>query len=333
MRTGMTRIIIVLTALAMMVVALVGCEEELSPAIKASRAEEFTFTVGESAMLSADTSNGEVVVRGVEGTQEVLVVATLKTRGKTTEEAEERLDDIVYSVTQEDNQVRLRCKASEQDRDVRRYSGVDFEVTVPIATRVNADTSNGAISVETVAGQLDLDTSNGRINVYEVVGNVVADTSNGEIEVWNVTGDVRADTSNGRIDLDEILGSVLADTSNGSITLESIEGEVRAETSNGSIRYEGRPIGQNNTLKTSNGSITVRIPADASIAFEVSADDGGIRSSLPLVGDTEGDRWSAELNPPATAAMSLSTSNGNIRIDALAKLAEIGHELRLLNRG
>lgn len=301
------------------VMMLVGCDEEgvITPAFKATRQEEATFAVGDSAVIDADTSNGQIIVRGVEGTQEVHVVATLRTRGDTQEEAEERLDKIAYHVTQNGQTVRLQYKSNEQQRDVRRWSGVDFEVTVPLATRVNADTSNGAITIETVSGRLDLDTSNGAIAVLEVTGNVVADTSNGAISMWEVTGDVHADTSNGRIDLERIVGAVRADTSNGAIELEAIEGEVSADTSNGNIHYEGVPVGQNNHLRTSNGSITVRIPADASVAFEVDAKDGHISSSLALTGDTQGDHWEAELNPPAATALSLRTSNGAVRIDRL----------------
>ncbi|MCK4410915.1 DUF4097 family beta strand repeat protein [Candidatus Bipolaricaulota bacterium] len=263
---------------------LVGCDEEGEqwPKVEATRQEEAMFSVGDSAVIDADTSNGEIIVRGVEGAQEVHVVATLRTRGNTLEEAEERLDKIVYSMTQDGQTVRLRYQASDQEKDVRRYSGVGFEVTVPTETRVDAETSNGAITIEAVSGRLDLD------------------------------------TSNGRIDLEGIVGSVRADTSNGSIDLEKIDGEVNADTSNGSIRYEGRPVGQGNTLHTSNGSITVRIHTDASVSFEVDAKDGGIRSSLPLVGDTEGDHWDVVLTPPpAEAAMSLRTSNGTIRIEPL----------------
>jgi len=298
---------------------LVGCDEEGGkwPKVEATRQEQTMFSVGDSAVIDADTSNGKIIVRGVEGAQEVHVVATLRTRGDTLEEAEERLAKIVYYVTQDVKTVRLRYLASEQEKDVRRYSGVSFDVTVPISTRVDADTSNGAITIEAVSGRLNLDTSNGAITVLDVTGDVVADTSNGEIEIWEVTGDIRADTSNGRIDLEGIVGSVRADTSNGSIDLEKIDGEVNADTSNGSIRYEGTPVGEDNTLHTSNGSITVRIPADASVSFEVDAKDGGIRSSLPLVGDTKGDHWDVVLTPPVKAAMSLRTSNGTIRIEPL----------------
>ena len=311
------RLVVGLVTLAA-VMMLVGCDEGfITPPVKATRQEEATFTVGEAAVIDADTSNGEVTVRGVEGTQDVHVTVTLRTRGNTQKEAEERLDEIVYHVIQDGQTVRLQYKSSEQDKDVRRWSGVDFEVTVPVATRVDADTSNGAITVENLSGRLNLDTSNGAIAVLTVTGDVVADTSNGRISMWEVTGDIRADTSNGRIELERISGAVHADTSNGEIELVAITGEVTADTSNGAIHYEGTPIGTHNSLRTSNGSITVRIPAEASIALEVDAKKGSIRSSLPLTGDTQGDHWEAELNPPTVASMSLRTSNGAIRIDRL----------------
>jgi len=311
------RLTVGLIALAA-VAALIGCEEGLiTPPVKATRQEEATFTVGESAVIDADTSNGEVTVCGVEGTQEVHVTVTLRTRGNTQEQADERLDEIVYHVTQDGRTIRLQYKATEQQRDVRRWSGVDFVVSVPVATRVDAETSNGTITVENLSGRANLDTSNGAITVLTVTGDVVADTSNGRISMWEVTGDVRADTSNGRIDLERIAGTVRADTSNGEIELEAITGEVRADTSNGAIHYEGTPVGTANSLRTSNGAITVRVPTDASIDFEVDAKRGSIRSSLPLVGDTQSDHWEVALNPPATASMSLRTSNGTVRIDRL----------------
>jgi len=161
---------------------LAGCDEQwgIAPTVKAYRQEEVTFAVGDSTVIDADTSNGEIIIRGVEGVQEVHVVATLQTRGDTLEEAEERLNEIVYHVAQDGQTVRLRDQASDQEKDVRRYSRVDFEVTVPISTRVDAETSNGGISVEAISGRLDLETSNGAITVYRVTGEVRADTSNGK---------------------------------------------------------------------------------------------------------------------------------------------------------
>jgi DUF4097 and DUF4098 domain-containing protein YvlB len=280
-----------------------GCEEEDvagvfgAANVSATKVETVELPLEAPIFLNAETSNGSVTVRGVAEIQTVSVTVTLNSKGKTLEEAQDRLDRIVYHAEQLGNRIDLRYRSSEQDDDVRRYSGVEFNVLVPVETRVEVDTSNGAITVESIEGTILLDTSNGAIDVYDAAGSLTADTSNGRIEVVRFEGDLRLDTSNGEM------------------WLEQVSGTVDAETSNGSVHYTGTPAAGGNRIRTSNGSITVRVPLHASIAFDASTSSGKIRSSLPLVGDTEGDEWNAQLNPPASITFDLRTSNGTIRID------------------
>jgi len=285
---------------------LVACEEEDigiavtvdSAKVTATGSEMVEMVIEAPLSLFVETSNGDVNIVGKPGIQTASVVATKWSRGATLEEARDRLDRLVVRIEQEGSDLRLVYRASEQESDVRRYSGVDFDVIVPTEARVSVDTSNGTIDVTAIHGTLTLDTSNGAIDVRRCEGTLSADTSNGRIDVVSFAGDIRADTSNGEV------------------RIENVVGLVDAETSNGSIRYEGAPAdGMTNRLRTSNGSITVRVPFDASIAFDVRTSGGRIRSDLPLVGDTEGDDWSATLNPPATSRLDLRTSNGSVRIE------------------
>ncbi len=298
-------IVMTLGILGMIAVALFlgGCEEEDvgsmfgAANVSATKVETLGLAFEVPLTVDVDTSNGRVTVQGVEGIEAVSVTITLRSRGGTLEEAQDRVDRIVYHAEQSGNRINLRYRASEQEADVRRYSGVDFDVLVPMETRVEVDTSNGAINVEDIQGTILLDTSNGAIDVYDSSGTLTADTSNGRIEVVRFTGELRLDTSNVEM------------------WLEQVAGTVDAETSNGSVHYTGTPAAGGNRIRTSNGSITVRVPLDASIAFDASTSSGKIRSSLALVGDTEGDEWSAQLNPPADVTFDLRTSNGTIRIE------------------
>ena len=286
--------------IAAALLTFVGCDDDWrTPAVKATRQEETTFVVDGSAVLDIESSNGEISVRGVEGVETVHVIATLNTRGDTLEEAEERLDKLVYHMTQEGEIVRLRYRASEQESDVRRYSGVSFDVAVPTETRVDAETSNGAMTIEAVAGRLTLDTSNGAIRVRDVVGEVVADTSNGAIEVERVQGVLRLDTSNGSIEIRDAAATIDADTSNGR------------------IEFAGALVEGSHRMETSNGRIEVAVPADASLAIDARTSNATISTDLPLEGDTEGESWTAVLNPPASVTLTLRTSNGSIRIEGL----------------
>jgi len=280
-----------------------GCEEEDvggifgAANVSATKVETLGLAIEVPLSLDVETSNGGVTVQGVEGIEAVSVTITLRSKGETLEEAQDRVDRIVYHAEQLGNRINLRYRASEQEADVRRYSGVDFDVLVPMETRVEVDTSNGAIGIETIKGTILLGTSNGAIDVYDSTGALTADTSNGRIEVVRFVGVLRLDTSNGEM------------------WLEQVAGTVDAETSNGSVHYTGTPTAGDNRIRTSNGSITVRVPLDASISFDASTSSGRIRSSLALVGDTQGDEWSAQLNPPANVTFDLRTSNGTIRIE------------------
>ena len=284
-------------------ILLSGCEEEDvggvfgAANVNASKVETVELPFEAPVTLDVDTTNGEVTVQGAEGIETVSVTITLRSKGQTLEEAQDRVDRIVYLAEQAGNRITLRYRANEQEADVRRYSGVEFDVLVPIETRVEVETTNGAISIEAIDGTIRLDTSNGAIDVYDSSGSLTADTSNGRIEVVRFVGDLRLDTSNGELWLEQVIGS------------------VDAETSNGSVQYIGTPAPGSNRLRTSNGSITVRVPLDASILFDAETSSGRIRSSLPLVGDTEGDEWRAELNPPTDTTLALRTSNGTIRIE------------------
>ena len=300
---------IVLGVLGLLAAALFlgGCEEEdvggiFSAAnVSATNVETLGLVFDAPLTLDVDTSNGGVTIQGMAGIQTASVTIALRSKGETLEEAQDRLDRIVYHVEQLGNRINLRYRSSEQDADVRRYSGVAFDVLVPIDTQVEVDTSNGAISVEDISGTILLDTSNGAIDVYDSTGALTADTSNGRIEVVRFVGELRLDTSNGEM------------------WLEDVAGTVDAETSNGSVHYSGTPTAGGNRIRTSNGSVTVRVPLHAAIAFEAVTSSGKIRSSLSLVGDTEGDEWSAQLNPPADVTFEVRTSNGTIRIDGIGQ--------------
>lgn len=299
-----TYVAVAILALLLAAILLTGCEEEDvmnilgAGSITATETTRYFVAVDAPLTIELMSSNGALALRGEPGIQTATLVVTRRSRGESLEEAEDRLRRIDIHVSPANGRLEAWYKSSEQDADVRRFSGVEFELTVPQNSDVNAKTSNGDIDVTSVYGRLSLDTSNGRIEVFDGRGTLNADTSNGRIQVVQFEGDIRADTSNGAIWIERVVGSVDADTSNGSIS------------------FTGMPSpGSSHRLDTSNGSVDVRIPIGASIHFDAHTSSGSIRSSLPLIGDTEGDDWSADLNPPTDTRFDLSTSNGSIRID------------------
>ena len=285
------QLVVLSVALALAaLVALTACTpEELetwaeaqSPSESAVATRNASFPVSAApAVVEAISSNGTITVRGMEGVERMSVTATLHSRGNTIEEANDRVGRIIIHMTEDSGRVRLLYDTSEQAEDVRRYSGIDFLVTLPVGADV------------------DLTTSNGRIKATGIVGSLTADTSNGQIAVTECQGKFRLDTSNGEI------------------RMQDVEATVDAETSNGGILFSGRLLPGTHRMRTSNGAIKVTIPRDLAILIDAATSNGSITSSLPLVGDTEGKSWSASLNPPITSTLTLKTSNGVISIDGL----------------
>lgn len=286
-------------ALAGVALSLAGCDEGAFRA-EATAADHHEFTVAGPVRLIVESSNGRIVVRGEPGLQTASATVTRRSRGRTLADAERRLGQLVYTATANGPVITLRYQQADQPGDVGRYGGVDFEVTVPAEAEVEVRTSNGSIGVTSVIGSARLVTSNGAIELQGGAGTAYLATSNGRVSVADRVGDLTVRTSNGEI------------------RLERVRGGVDGETSNGWVHYAGHPEGVGpHRLRTSNGSVVLRVPRGLSIAVRATVSNGSITSNLALVGDTEGQDWNAVLNPPALTEMDLRTSNGSIRIEAV----------------
>ncbi|MCX6099857.1 MAG: DUF4097 family beta strand repeat-containing protein [Candidatus Bipolaricaulota bacterium] len=279
---------------------LAACDLEgiVGGRFEGTRTETAAFPTSGIPMLEVESSNGAVTVRGVPGQTDVRVTATLRSRGGSQSEANDHVGALTIHMEQQGGRVMLAYRAIEQTSDLRRYSGVAFDVTTPGMADVNAQTSNGAVSVSALQGRFDLRTSNGVIDTADVVGELTANTSNGRISV---------ERCQGVLDLT---------TSNGEISMVDVSAAFAATTSNGRIGFSGTIIGDTNSLVTSNGRIEVAVAATASVEFRATTTSGSISSTLPLVGDTQGKEWLAALNPPTRAKVSLEASNGGIDITA-----------------
>ncbi len=301
MTRGLLGRIAVLAALALALMGAAGCDVEdvFGPRVESTTVRTTTFVVVGAPTVDAVTANGAVRLRTAAGQTDVRVEITLRSRGTTLGEATARVEKIVVRAEQEGDRIVLRYVASEQDAEVRRRSGVDFDVTLPESADVHAETSNGAIHAVGIRGALDLTTSNGEIVVSDFAGGVTARTSNGQIAVDGGEGALHLETSNGRI------------------RIAHVAAIVDAETSNGEITFSGRLLDGAHRLVTSNGHIGVRVPSTEAIRVVARTNNASISSSLPLVGDTEGRSWDAVLNAPAAATLTMETSNGAIDLEAL----------------
>lgn len=256
------------------------------PAFQAKATRNTTVKNDGPVNLVIDTSNGAVTVVCEPGLEEIQVQADLECRGKSLQEAEDRVQQAELVVdTSESGQLKLSTKFPAPS--VGGDSG-SITVKAPSVDSVRVVTSNGSVSVDgqmaAINGAVDLKTSNGRVSLTRVSGDVVAASSNGSIIATDVGGRLNLKSSNGKIEanlLEGQKGPVNIATSNGSVVLSlpsDFQGQVVGKTSNGSMRVDdpNKVVTKSNidkqggvisvgagedasTITTSNGSIEIKV--------------------------------------------------------------------------
>lgn len=130
--------------------------------------------------------------------------------------------------------------------------------------------------------------------------------------------DVEIETVNGSIQADSLSGVVALDSVNGRISVKDSRGAVSADTVNGSISVELLDVAASEkmTFGTTNGGITLSLPADVRADLDAATTNGSISSDLPLTSDSiSKSRIRGTLNGGGVP-IRMRTVNGSIRISS-----------------
>lgn len=144
----------------------------------------------------------------------------------------------------------------------------------------------------------------------------VARTSNGDVVSEGVSGRVATYSTNGDV---RIEGSARAHarTTNGSIVIRT-HGEADARTTNGRITAHLNDLAGSQPLSfsTTNGSITLGLPAGANATIDARTSNGSIRTDLPLTvqGRVSRNSLTGTLGSGGRP-IQVRTTNGSIHIE------------------
>ena len=260
---------------------------------RAETEEVTTLPSPRTDLLRVNNANGRTRVIGEE--REDIEVRALKVaRAESTEAADTLLKEIRL--------IHGNGQALDLEVDIprkwNRRGHMNLELRVPRGT-----------SVEIVA-------SNGRIGIESLQATVRARSSNGAVDISDVVGDVEISTSNAKVCCCGTKGRLVARSSNGKIELEDHCGSIDASTSNGLIRASIEAIGEEGVqLATSNGRIVLELPEKVDAEVDIRVDNGVIRNDRPLCKATR--ERSGQLRGRlgvGGAPIKLRTSNGSISL-------------------
>lgn len=277
--------------------------------------EDFHYSYPQTAggRFSLDNFNGSVEITGWDQN-------TVDISGTKYAESESLLHSMQIEASSSGNAVRVKTSRPDPNHG---NMGAKYVIRVPRQTALeDISSSNGSIRVEDINGHAHLSTSNGSVHLGRINGNVDAHSSNGTIEVQDVKGDVNFTTSNGSVHADNVEGAFEAETSNGGIRahLRNTPGghAIRLNTSNGAIDLEVDALHQNDVIaSTSNGPITVRMPANVGASVHASTNSGGsVRSDFDVLihsGEISKHRIEGTIGGGGPK-IDLTTSNGSIAL-------------------
>lgn len=232
---------------------------------------ERRYDVSDETVLTVANRNGDVTVRDTD--EERVTVSGEKRAG-----TESALDTITVDVvTGEQFTVDVRFGGGS---DFTSRS-VDLAVDVPEGVTVDsAETANGAVTVDGVAGDVSASSSNGDVAVTDVDGYVACDTSNGDVRVRGTTGVTGARTSNGTVDVE----------------LLAMRDDV--------------------TCRSTNGPVTVRVGPDVSAAFRLSTSNGDAEvREVPHTVSASGRGFvEGQLRGGTSPRLSVESSNGDVTL-------------------
>lgn len=161
--------------------------------------------------------------------------------------------------------------------DEKSQFGIHFTIGVSHSPRVTVETpasldlavktSDGALKLSGLQGNLQLRTSDGAVDVQDVSGTVRLTASDGTIKIHNLTGSLESRSSDGHATIDGKLSSLQVHTSDGPLDLTLDEGSQLVNASR---------------IEASDGHVTVHLPRALAVDLDVHAGDGKIECSLPL---------------------------------------------------
>jgi hypothetical protein len=159
----------------------------------------------------------------------------------------------------------------------------ELEIHMPRSAKVNVHSGDGAVRAKGLAGELDFSTGDGRLEIEDVDGSLHAHTSDGSVRV------------SGRFDV---------------LDLRTSDGRVEVEARPGSQLREAWDI------RSSDGSVTLRIPGDLAADIELHTSDGSITTGIPIV--VEGSFGRHDIHGKMNGGgnrLTVHTSDGSVTLD------------------
>ena len=220
------------------------------------------------------------------------------------------------------------------DEELRNKVSIEYEVSTPKETRLQARSGSGDVAVADLQGPVRAQAGSGNVSVTNVDDSVEAQAGSGDVTLEGARGGVRASTGSGNISAANLKGDLRASagsgdiavrqsdvtgaemkTGSGDITVHEVHGALRVSTGSGSISADGTPSAAWD-VSAASGDVRLKVPATAAFNFEAHTASGSIAINHPLTAQTISSRKRLEGSVRGGGPLvSVKTASGNVRVD------------------
>ncbi len=269
----------------------------VAPAIASASEATFnrTLTVSGNVNLYVSTGSGYVHISPGSDNQIHIVGHVKSSNGWFGGSSDDRVKQIADNppIQQSGNEVHI---GKTDNNDWFRNISIDYEITTPRGSNVNAGSGSGDLQISGVSGGLKASTGSGSIDANGIGGAVALDTG---------SGDIKADLNSP--------SSTKVQTGSGSIRVNGVVGGLKAGTGSGDIEIQGQPT-SDWKLETGSGSVTLAV-GNAHFSLDASTGSGTVHSDPPISthGSLEKHHIMGEINGGGPMVR-VSTGSGDVRI-------------------
>ncbi len=262
---------------------------------------EKTFAVDGMPRLRVQNVSGETAIRvGAPG--QVRVVARKRVKGGSADRAKRLLENVEVRIEQKGNDIFVEPHLYEQERSwLDLFRGkrfrVDFEITVPRETAINA---------QTVSGELDLHGTRGPARMESVSGDVNIEDVQGPMRIKSVSGDVQCTDYVGSVDGSSVSGDVDIRGRVHACELHTVSGDI-------SIDLDPEIGGRESHLKTISGDVEIGLLASSCVC-EYHTASGDLECELPARVMREGRKDRTVVIGDGRSRLSVRTVSGDFTI-------------------
>lgn len=275
----------------------------------------FDRTLSVSGAVNLDVSTGSGDIRVTTGSSNQVVVHGTIHRSNWVFGGDDNAVRQVENnppIQQSGSSIRIGYNLPE---DVRRHVSIDYDITVPADTALQAHTGSGNIDAAGVRSASQLQTGSGDIRARDLGHGLQAHTGSGNIRVENVAAPFQGESGSGDIEA-SLTGSGDVDTRTGSghIEVRGAKGSLRARTGSGDIEADGTVAGPWE-LHSGSGNIRLAVGSGTGFNVNIHTSSGSIHSDLPIT--VQGSLGRQQLSGTVGGGgptVEASTSSGDVEI-------------------